>query len=560
MFSIFGWPFRALISFLRGFSEVTDWALQSLGGSSARPVWLTLLLLPVMIPYWLGWTIYTVLSYPFSLNKLEPERLHNLYWGIPSLVALFVTLYAIFYTVASAGSIDDRYRLAMQRALAVGDFKMATVLGGRLVSDKLESDLQTRFSYAIALRQSGEVSRADAILADLAPSDQPGYSPAHRMRSIFFATALQNGSNERILSQLRWHLQNSGEEPNAAIEKLWTAYFVTVGQPGDAVPHMEIAAKLDPSSLMKLANLYAQTGNKPGENRSLRQAESYFLRRLKDNPLARDERLQLALAQVRLEKTTLAEETILKGVELHNDPAMRRSAAEFYVLEFDVAAKNKPDELALQFRFLEKALAQDLFYGEIYERLIKFYQGSEALDAVGGDSEGGRNGDHGKKTQELLESMLVAGQSPALVHFALSSIYQIQGKEDVSKFHLFASYRLDGNFPVVTNNYAWMLAHSKTPDLQRAYELALTAVRASPKDPRFRDTYATILMKLGKHHEAIAEFEAILEQSNDKISIHRKLAELYHTVGRKELANMHADKSEELTKQNAEKAEKGRRR
>ena len=555
MFSIFGWPFRALISFLRGFSEVIDWSLQSLGGNSTRPVWLTILLLPVMIPYWFGLTIYSILSYPFSLNKLEPERLHNLYWGIPSLVALLVTLYAVLYTVASAGSIDDRYRIAMQRALAIGDFKLATVLGGRLVADKLESDQQTRFSYAIALRQSGEAARADAILGDLAPSDQPGYSPAHRMRAMFFASQLQNGSNDKILSQLRWHLENSGDEPNAAIEKLWTAYFVTVGQPELGVPHMEIAAKLDPSSLVRLANLYAQVGNKPGEHRSLRQAEAHFLRQLKDNPLARDDRLQLALAQVRLEKTSLAEETVLKGVDLHNDQAIRRSAAEFYVLEFDVATKESPNNVGLQFHYLEKALSQDINYPEIYERLIQFYQKSEAVSS--NDKE---NVKLGAKTQELLESMLVEGKSPALAHFALSSIHQIQGNADKSKFHLFASYRLDGNFPVVTNNYAWMLAHSKTPDLQRAYELALTAVRAAPKDPRFRDTYATILMKLGKPHEAIAEFESIVEQSNDKLAIHRKLAELYHTVGMNELANRHAEKSEELAKQNAEKVGKAKKR
>ncbi len=537
-----------------------DWALQSLGGSSTRPVWLTILMLPVMIPYWLGWTIFTVLSYPFSLNKLEPERLHNLYWGIPSLVALLVTLYAVLYTAASAGSIDDRYRLAMQRALAIGDFEMATVLGGRLVANKDDSDPLTRFSYAIALRQSGEGARAEAILADMAPSDHPGYPPAHRMRAMYFASQLQAGSNDVILKQLRWHLENSGTDPNAAIEKLWTAYFVTVGQPELAVPHMEIASKLDATSLIKLANLYAQIGNKPGENRSLRQAEAYFQRQLKDNPLARDDRLQLALAHVRLEKSALAEETVLKGVELHNDPAMRRSAAEFYVLEFDIAVKNRPDDLELQFRYLEKALNQDLFFGEIYERLIKFYQKAETVASSGDNSDAAKNSDHSKKTQDLLESMLVDGKSPALAHFALSSIFQIRGNEDKAKFHLYASYRLDGNFPVVTNNYAWMLAHSKTPDLQRAYELVLTALKASPKDPRFRDTYGTILMKLGKHHEAIAEFEAILDLSSDKISIHRKLAELYHAVGLMDLAILHAEKSEELDKQYAQKNKKVKKR
>jgi tetratricopeptide (TPR) repeat protein len=305
--------------------------------------------------------------------------------------------------------------------------------------------------------------------------------------------------------------------------------------------------------------LYAQAGNKPGENRSLRQAEAQFIKRLKDNPLARDDRLQLALAQVRLEKYALAEETILKGVELHNDTAMRRSAAEFYVMLFDVAGKNRKENLVAQFEFLEKALRQDLFFGEIYERLIRFYQKAEASKASDKDI-AQEDVDHGDRILELLEKMLVDGRSPALVHFALSSIYQIRGNQDKSTFHLLASYRLDSNFPVVTNNYAWMLAHSQTPDLPRAYELAMTAVRASPNDPRFLDTYATILMKLDKHHDAIAVFEKIVSQSNDKVSIHVKLAELYAKVGMKDFAKKHQEKAEELTQQEADKAMKAQKR
>ena len=565
IFHLFGWPFRAILGFIRGASEVIDWALQTVGGSSTRPVWLTILMLPVMIPYWLGWTIYSVLSYPFSLSKLDPERLHNLYWGIPSLVALLVTFYAVLYTVASSSSIDDRYRLAMQRALAAGDFQLATILGGRLVSDKLESDLQTRFSYAIALRQSGETARADAILADLAPSEKPGYAPAHRMRAMFLASLLQKNSTEKTLTQLRWHLENSGEEANAAIEKLWTAYFVTCGQPDFAVPHMENAAKMDQRLLIALANLYVQTKNKPAENRSLRSAEIFFQRRLKDNPLSRDDRLQLSLAQARLEKTALAEETILKGVELHNDEMMKKRAAEFYVLRYDVTAQDKPNDLGLQFQFLDKAMGQDLYYAEIYDRLIKFYHRAETLEA-GSENANNQNRGHGKKIQDMLEAMLVEGRSPALAHFALSSIFQLQGNADKSKFHLLFSYRLDPNFPVVANNFAWMLAHADNPDLPRAYELSLTAVRSAQTDGRysdrlatFVDTLATIMMKQGKSHEAIAEFETILEKSNDKIGIHRKLAELYSKVGVQDLAKLHAGRVEEIEKEEFEKARKAKR-
>ncbi len=50
-----------------------------------------------------------------------------------------------------------------------------------------------------------------------------------------YASMLAQVSNEKILTQLRWHLENSGDEPNAAIERFWTAYYHMVGQLDQAI-------------------------------------------------------------------------------------------------------------------------------------------------------------------------------------------------------------------------------------------------------------------------------------------------------------------------------------
>lgn len=520
----------------------------SLSGNSGRPLWQTILMLPLLVPYWLWVACYTLLSYPFSINQLEQERRQNLYWGMPAIFFLLVTFFATLHTLATSRITDNRYRVAMKRAMSESDFKLATILGGRLVSDKSESDSQTRFTYALALRQSGEVARADAILADLAPSDQPGFAPAHRMRAMTFAAQLQTASSESVLEQLRWHLENSGEEQFATIEKLWTAYYVKVGLTEQALPHMEIAAKLEPRLLIFLAKLYEQTGKKVSETRALQSAETVFKRRLEDDPLNREDRMQLVQAQLQLGKADLAEKTLLKGVEIHNDSTVKRRAAQFYLTRYDSAVIEKPEDLQLQLAFLEKALSYDLFFADAYERMIAFYQKS---------SKGGKENAEAKRVQEILETTLVEGSSPALTHFALSSIYQIQGNAKQTEWHLFQSYRLDSSFPIITNNLAWVMANSDNPDLPRAYELSLNAVRAWPNDARFRDTYATILMKQGKTQEAIAEFEAILGIASDKTSIHRKLAELYGTLGKVELSRKHKQKADELAQLAEEKAKKG---
>jgi tetratricopeptide (TPR) repeat protein len=470
---------------------------------------------------------------PQLLESWEPERRLRLYRGFPSLAIVIVLLGAFAYSLAISGSIANRYRTAMQQAMVASDFKQAAILGGRLVSQREQVDPATRMTYALALQQSGEVTRGEAILADLAPDDQPGFQPAHRLRAASVASQLRGKSDTEILDRLRWHLENSGSELNATVEKLWTAYYVTVGQPELGIPHMEAAAQADPKLYSSLANLFSQVGNKPAENRALREAEAYLLDRLEADPLLREERIQLAITQVRLGKWEPAEATILQGVQLHDDETMRRSAAEYYLYLYDQELRDEPENMAMHFELLQKALGQDAFFIDIYERLITFYRRALATEEA-------------EKVRHQLEALLIEGKSPALAHFALGSIYQLQGNTTKSQFHFFQAYRLDARYPVITNNLAWAIAQSPEADLPRALELAQNAVRASPQDPRFRETLATVLMKMGRDHEAVAEFEAILSVAADPASIHRNLGELYGKLDQAPLAQKHREKAEEL--------------
>jgi tetratricopeptide (TPR) repeat protein len=532
--------YRRVVHFFKDISEL----FTSLPSELPRLDWGTVPRFFAGIPSFFGWLFrfslgvvddlwHFLFGIPRRLEEWEPERRQRLYWGIPSLVMLVVLLVAIGYSLAISGSINDRYRMAMQKAMADSEFKQAAILGGRLVSQREEADPVTRLTYALALQESGEVTRAEAILADLAPDDQPGFQPAHRLRAASVASQLREKSDTEILDRLRWHLENSGSELNATVEKLWTAYFVTVGQPELGIPHMEAAAQADPKLYGALANLFSQVGNKPAENRALREAEAYLLDRLETDPLLREERIQLAITQVRLGKWEPAEATILQGVQLHDDENMRRSAAEYYLYLYDQELRDEPENMAMHFELLQKALAQDPFFIDIYERLITFYRRAVATAEA-------------DKVRHQLEALLIDGKSPALAHFAMGSIYQMQGDTAKSQFHFFQAYRLDARYPVITNNLAWTLAQSPEPDLPRALELAQNAVRASPKDPRFRETQATVLMKMGRDHEAVAEFEGILSVAADPANIHQQLAELYGKLDQAALARKHREKAEEL--------------
>lgn len=531
-------PFRWLLGLLRGFSEIFELLLQSLGGGGrvpddenpSRPWWKTILLLPILVPYWLWTAFFTILSYPLSLSSLGPRARIAFLLGCPAILVFLATIGIAIFSFISTNKIDDRYRNQMNVALAIKDYNQAKLVGNRLFEPGKIPDPEIKFRYAIALDQTGESERASRIIEELAPDDSPGYYEAHRIQAMTVASRAGKSPDEKLLERLRWHLEHSGEEPNVAIEQLWGSYFMTVNQPSEAAKHLEIAAKMDPKIYLALSELYQKSGNTPGESRALRAAEDHFSKKLRDDPLLREERLLLALVQSRMNNIEAAENTVLTGVRLHPDAKMKREASSFFIVRYDKIAQSDPEDLTTQMRYIENSLALDVNNLEIYNRMITLYGRAK-------DSE------EGAKIRGMLESMISEGKSPALGHFALSSIYLLERNSKQAEFHLNQSYKLNPNLPVVTNNLAWMLAHSEDPDLDRAMDLVQSAIRYAPEVISFRDTLATILMKQGKLDLAIAEYERILAQLPDPRVAHRKLADMYKQLDQPSLAKLHEDKA-----------------
>ncbi len=66
------------------------------------------------------------------------------------------------------------------------------------------------------------------------------------------------------------------------------------------------------------------------------------------------------------------------------------------------------------------------------------------------------------------------------------------------------------NDPVALNNYAYFLAEEGT-DLIKAEKLSMQSLNIDPLNPTYLDTYAYILMRLGKHSEALFVIERCIE-------------------------------------------------
>ncbi len=194
------------------------------------------------------------------------------------------------------------------------------------------------------------------------------------------------------------------------------------------------------------------------------------------------------------------------------------------MLQYDQAIEEKKstsDQLAL----LQKSLDCDVNNIASYERLVRQYRSKNEGDSA--------------EIQKMLFGAIAEGKALALAHFALSNLYFIDGDTKQADWHMQQSYKQDTKFAVIGNNYAWTLAHRDPPELDQAYEIIHSVIEQAPNDARFRDTYATILMKQGKTEEAIQEFEKALKGLTIRQSVHQNLAVLYRKLGKDAIAAEH---------------------
>lgn len=496
---------------------------------SNRSWWVWLLLLPVLIPFWIVRGIFLVLAYPLVFSSLDAYRKKRFLYGVPSLVAFTVIVVCIIVAATSQNRTLSIYRNKMREAFDANQLTTARRIAERLISTRRENESDILFNYASILMRANETTRANEIIRDLAPDNRFVYAPAHRLRAMQYASEMATNPTESTLSKLHWHLENSGRTPDEQIEVLWALYYNTVKNESEATKHLENAARINPAHYLSLADMYSRSGNKFASDQAISQAESAMRKLLDANPMDKASRLQLALIKTRTGRIDEAEKLVNDGLALHDDPEMMRAASDFYLLRFD---RGMSENLSFdkRFAFLQKALALDRNYLPAYDRIIALCVNST---------------DQAKRVEVkgLLEEMITDGKSPAMAHFALSSILLNEGEYDNAQFHLRQSFTQDPNMAVVSNNLAFLLANMAVPELDEAYELATQAVNQNPKMPDFRDTLGTVLMKQGRFVEAIAEFELALASISNKKPVHQKLAAIYEQMGQANLAKLHAEKA-----------------
>lgn len=460
------------------------------------------------------------------------RKTRDILWTIPWIIGFLAMTSFLSLSWYNSTTRLTNLRKAAVQAFNSGDYESSEQKFAQLIQWSNPVEQADLLQWHMALLATDQKVKADEVLKELAPptDTNPGYPPAHQMVAIAIVRQLKRPANPIVLKALKWHLDCGGESRSPEIHRCWAEYYIGVDEIDQALGHMKLAASIKPEYHVMVADAYRIKGLRGPQVEALEKAKNHYKTEVDKQPLVHKTRIMYARILKDLGELESAEQVLLAGVDLKDDPEIRSGCAGFYLMLFK---EDTYSDFEKRFELLSKSLNHNENHLPTYEALIRLYRTQPDSPA----------------RQEITTSLMKAVQSDkpiALAHFALSNILWTENKFSEAEDHMEKAFRLDSKFAVVANNLAWLLAHSHNPDLDRAHQLAKMAVEQYPGQGRIRDTLATILMKQEKHEQALAEFQRALPTVAKRKEVHKKMATIYRKIGKNELAQQHENHAQSL--------------
>lgn len=526
-------PFRAIGELAAWIGFSTKATFDTSETEHRRRWWQKLFLGPVdwlrEIFSWIGF----VVSLPFARLKEDRRRRYRAVAGLPAAIMVVLVGTSLWYAVVSARTVNARYILQFDEAANTEDFLKARSIGNHFIAQGTRTSPEPALRFCRLLAENDELERGNAIIELLAPDDTPGYPPAHEQRAIGYANLIARGADPQYASSLLWHLNQAGNRSSENISLAWATYYRATGQLEPCIRAFEGAARINPEHYFSAADLCLVNRDRDGSDKLMKLARDEFRRRLAQSPLDTKARIQFAQALARLEQFDEAEQTLRSGLQLESEDAnLTKSLASLELLRFE-RANQLQQPLDARLSHLIKAFDLVRDPSIVFDRMVRLYR-----DANGDDDK--------RRIRAFFDEQLRENDATPLGHFALSVIAVVEGDSEEAIQQLERTLELDPDQPLVKNNLAWLLAARESPSLDRAMELASSAVETAPQIATYRDTLGTVLLKRGSVAEAVTELERALPgmPPNDRYKVHRKLAQAYQTLGNEVLAERHRSKSE----------------
>ena len=460
----------------------------------------------------------------------RPPRFEDLLSGLPALFVAAIAIAMLLWPRVGF-SLTEAYKNKARDRVEKGELRASVVCYKRLLAMEANRDLSPwKWELARVYTMLGDLSRAESLVRSLAPEDRPGMVVAE----LWLAKKLLGGraaTPEETRSAEIHLLRVLETAPNLDEAKLLLGIlYANSGRPRAARPLLEAtASKTKPDLMLKLSQVCKEIGDLEAARRAGEDALQALQVYTDQFPTHKEARLLLATAYAELDNYPGALSVLEGASTLLGEESWRRSMAAIYAAWAESLKKQGSDKDAERFNVVEKGLNYDAENSQLLGQLTQILSDSQA------DPE---------KVRARLRSMLVAGKSLAVAHFALGSDAWQNGRVEEARRHWEQACRVDASKPnlaniLVANNLAWLLAYKEPTDLPRALELIDQALVSSPTHPILRGTRGQILSKLKRAKDAVSDLETAIAGGQDSAAIHSALADAYEQLGMADMAAAH---------------------
>jgi tetratricopeptide (TPR) repeat protein len=498
-------------------------------------------------------------SWRLLLRWWKSRNFRLLLQGLPALMAAAAVVLLVGVAYSSSKQVTRQYTHEADRALAANDYPLALTCAQRLaVLDPEQPENIMRL--AMAMERMGQGTQATVRVHAIAPETVTGYAPAHvwlaRQLMKEPLTEQSRGSIERHLLRALAK-QPLMPEANALLAQV----YVKTGRAKLAEPYLLHAIDSRPELRIELARVYRSLGRKGEADFHAGVALKFFRQKTQaevDNEYAR---LRWSEAAVQLRDFPQAVNALEEGLLLSQSTVIRRALAQVFGNWSDQLADGTMPQFGNRLTLIERGLGYYSSDTGLLQRLLALTRPPKhdaiaflAISAVGfasspvglsSFSSAGplclltRQSTEPGRARAALENLLLKGEVPGVVYFALGLDAWEQGNFTDSRRYLEQAYQQAPEMAVVGNNLAWVLATVEPRDLSRAFQLIDSVVKRHPDNPVFRGTRGHVLTKLKRWKEALPDLVASLKAFSDNPETHAALAETYEQLGFAELAQNH---------------------
>lgn len=489
------------------------------------------------------------MKFNLSIQAWFKSRPYGRFWFcLPAVLAIAAcATFALLLLCWSPQRTASHYTVTVDRALGQHDFNTARVANQRRLALGISYQPEILFKLAESLDGLGQHQEAFAIMARLAPSDHPGYAPAHLVLAESFLH--HDRLTAPVLRAVELHLAFVDEiEPHSPPAQAMLKYLHQQFQAWEAgtsnhlnldpaalathevaawvffqtkdwraaKPHLLAEAPYNPSVNLMLADLADATDDPAGVRHWNQQAEAAFRKQVTNSPKdVPGDRLNWVQAEVRLGQFDAGRQILEQGEHLSGTNTYAAALAGLYALWAQKITQTQPGNLAARLQCLQAGLACDSFNASLIQQL-------SALSHL--------NAPEATVAHETLDKLLSAGRPAAARLSILGMAAWRQGDQETAQTYMRQAYALDPQEPDLINNMAMMLALSDQPDLEGALALVQPLLDQNPEQPHYRDSRGQIYVLMGRYEDGLKDLEYSLPRLNNPPSTEKMLARAYRQL------------------------------